>query len=373
MPFPVLRPWFWMACLIAITGLFTGCNSELSRARNLLQRQDFLFAAIFYEKALKRDPDNEEALKELTDLYCGKLKRVNKCFEKSELLYRRYKNDAKIKKWYTDSLLTVAKGLFQEQRLRKASVYLTKYRKLEPTNGPVLFMLGNARFRLFNKPPFSDNDKKSLADAIKYLKESIKHSKPDTQVASAYNSKKKNLLQWEAYMMIGRVSELYIFEAFKKWNKELAAKQAAAAKKAQELAKKNKGKKKRRRRRKKKKEKKKEEPKFPVDKAELQRALDAYNAAHAIPQSNKYKRFLPSFRVGMLYANILRDNANARKYLHKAEKFDPNNTSIIGNLKMIYDRLKEAAENDKKKKLAREYERKAQQYDSQMASLKAMK
>ena len=365
-----LRLSLWLTILLGIGSFFTGCNTELSRARELLQRKDYLFAAIFYEKALKRDPDNEEALKELTKLYCDQLKRVNKCFEKSELLYRRYKNDTQIKTWYKGSLLTVAKGLFQEQRLRKASSYLLKYRAIDPKNFHVVFMLGNARFRLYSKPPFSENDKRNLKEAIKYLKEAIKHSTPDTQAVSAYNSKKKNMLQWEAYMLIGRVYEMYLIEGFKEWRKELAAKQKAAAKKAKEDAKK---KKRRRRQRRRKKEKKKEEPKFPYNKAHFAKAKAAYDAAAALKQPNKYKRFLPSFRVGMIYANLLRENENSVKYLHMAEKVDPNNASIIGNLKMIYDRLKEKAENDKKKKLAREYAQKSAQYDSQIASLRALR
>jgi tetratricopeptide (TPR) repeat protein len=372
MRFQLQKPWFWVALSVAIMTCLTGCNTELSRARELLQRQDFLFAAIFYEKALKRDPDDEGALKELTELYCGKLKRVNKCFEKSELLRRRYKKDPKINKWYKDSLLTVAKGLFLEQRLRKATEYLAKYRKLDPKDGKVIFMLGNAIFRLHQKPPFSANDKAQLAKAIGFFKEAISNTKPDTLITSAYDGKKKNVLQWEAYMMMGRVYELYIFQAFKKWRKELAEKQKAAAAKAAKEAKKNK-KKRRRRRRRKKKEEKKEEPKFPVNQDHFKKAIEFYAKADAIPQSNKYKRFLPNFRVGMLYANIMRENAKAVVFLHKAEKVDANNASIIGNLKMIYDRLKEQAEKDKDKKLLKKYRTKAAQYDSQIASLRALK
>lgn len=359
-----------LLAVLAITSTFlSGCNTELARARELKSKQDFLFAAIFYEKALKRDPDNEEALKELTQLYCEKLKVVSKCFEKSELLYRRYKNDNKIKGWYRGSLLTVAKGMFQEQRLKKAGLYLRKYRKLEPNNAQVLFMLGNSQYRLHSKPPFSSNDKKQLKEAMATLMDAVKNSKPDTEVPSAYNSKKMNILHWEAYVLKGRVYEMYIAEAFKKWMKEIEKKKAAAAAKAAKEAKK---KKKRRRRRRRKKKEKEEEPKFPANKEHLEKAIDAYTKAAKVPQSNKYKRFVPYFRIAMLYANILRDNEKAVKYLHKAESYDENNASIVGNLKMIYDRLKEQAEKDKNKKLMREYKAKAAQYDSKMASLRAM-
>ena len=349
----------WMGTFLLFSIAFGGCNTELDRARKLANNKSFETAAIFYEKALTKDPGDMEARKEVTGIYCEKIKAGNKCFTMAEYLYKKFPNDPKITGWYKNSLWKFARSMYLQQRLDKASKYFKSYIKLDPTNGVVYYMLADAKFRSNIKPPRNDD---ALKEAIRMYKKAISMSKNDAKISSTFNSKKKQVLHWEAYAKIGTIYQTWINDAFGKWMKEQAAIQKKAA---LEQAKK----KRRRRRRRRNPEVKK--PKFPVNEKYFAAAMDIYKKAIKVPQSNKYKRTLPYIQMSFFYANYKQEYLESIKWLKKAEEEDDTNMSVVGNMKMIYDKLKEQAEKDKKTRLAKIYSKKSVYYDSKFASLKA--
>ncbi len=364
------RTWMlWMGGLLVLSTLTTGCNTELTRARKLAGNKDYQTAILYYEKALKRDPDDLDALKEAAQIYCDELKNMSKCFEKSEKLYKRFKKDPKIQDWYKKSLWTFANNLYIQQLLGKSSKYLRKYLEIDANNGKVLYMLADARFRQNRKPPRKDDE---LEKAIKEFHLAIKNTKPSDTVRSKFDSKNKLIIQWEAYMKVAGIYDMWIKDKFLDWQKKL---ENEAREKAQKAAKAEKKKKRRRRRRRrgKKKKKKVEKPKFPVNEEHFKKAIEAYEAASKIPQPNKYKRTVPYIQIALFYAQFKGDNLEGVKWLKKAEQEDDTNLSVAGNMKMLYDRLKEEAENNDEKKLAKKYEKMSVVYDSKVASLRGQK
>ncbi len=354
--------------VMSFMSLLTGCNTELARARKLAGNKDYQTAILYYEKALKVDSENVEALKEASAIYCDHLKLMSQCYEKSSILYKRFPKDPVITGWYKKSLWIFARNLYIQQLLSKSSKYLHRYLKIDKSNGKVFYMLADAKFRLNRKPPRKDD---VLKEAIAEFHNAIKNTKATDTVRSTFNSKKKNILQWEAYMKIGTIYDMWIKDKFLAWRKELAKKAKEKAQKAAKEAKKSR--RRRRRRRRRRNAEKKKPPKFPVNEEHFANAIKAYKAASKIGQPNKYKRALPYIQIALFYAQFKGQNLEAVKWLKKAEQEDDTNLNVAGNLKMIYDRLKEEAENNKEKRLAKKYDKLSVQYDSKVASLRGQK
>lgn len=358
----------WLYCisgLLLTTTFTTGCNTELSRARKLAGHKDYQTAILYYEKALKRDPENIDATKEAAAIYCDQLKQMSNCYDKSMVLYKRFPQDSTIRNWYKNSLFVYARNLYIQQLLEKSSQYFRTYLEIDKENGTVYYMLADAKFRLNQKPPRKDD---ILAEAIKDFEGSIQRTKPTDTVPSTFDSSKKYIVQWEAYMKIGRIYELWILDKFEAWQKKVEDDKKAKAQKKQKEAEKNKKKK-----RDDDEEEEGEKPKFSVDQGHFDKAVAAYQAASKVEQPDKYKRSLPHIQIALFYARFTTNNLEAIKWLKEAEKEDDTNLSVAANMKMIYDRLKEEAEKKKDKKMQAEYERLSVQYDSKVASLQGQR
>lgn len=364
MSFQSFRTWMYGIVGIIFTTLFTtGCNTELSRARKLSGNKDYQTAVLYYEKALKRDPEHIDALKETAAIYCDHLKQMSHCYEKAMVLYKRFPQDSTIRTWYKNSLFIYARNLYIQQLLEKASEYFRIYLDLDKGNGTVYYMLADAKFRLNQQPPRKDD---ILAEAIKDFYGSIEKTKPTDTVPSTFDSSKKYVVQWEAYMKIARIYELWILDKYEAWQKKVEQ-----DKKAKEEAQSKQDKKKKKK--KKSDDEEAEEPKFTVNEEHFAGAIKAYKAAVKVDQPDKYKRSLPYIQMALFYARFKKENLASIKWLKEAEKEDDTNLSIAANMKMIYDRLKEEAEKKKDKKMTAEYERLSVQYDSKVASLRGEK
>lgn len=357
----LLRSVVWGLGGVLLAVFLGGCNTQLKRAREAVGKKDYEQAAQLYEKVVMKDPDNDDALRELTELYCGKhLKNDFKCYGKSRILFKRYPKDATVSKWYKTALYASAVDSYLSNQLKRASRYLESYKKLDPKNARVFFMLGNIMMRMNMKPPRNNDE---LNAGLKYLAEALKYSKPNDMVALS-SKKQKAMLQWEVHMQSANIYEFFIAEKFqefmKKVQKEAAAKAKAAAKQ----------KKKRRRRRKKK--KKEEGPKFEPNPKYFKAAVEACKKAGTFSERhpNPFKRSLPFFKLAMMHANFKKEYETAIKWLKVAEKWGPNDLSVVGNIKMIYDKLAEKAEEDKNKKKQKLYEKLSQEYAAKHDSLK---
>lgn len=373
---------FGWSCLsiLLLSILSTGCNTELSRARVLLEKKDYLLAERLYRNVLRAEPDNEDALKEYTKLICETIKAKEKdeynntrCMIFSKKLYQRFPKDPNISKWYQGSLLRYSKALFISMQLKKASEYFEEYKKLDPNNGKVLFRLANCKFRLNQRPPRDDD---ALKQAVVDYKKAISKTRKGDSVA-IFSSSSKNVLQWEAWMHIGRIHDLWITDKFMEFNSKFAGlrkKQDAAAAKCRALPAK------RRSQRKKQKKcfdevnKMLDGVKFKPNKDHFENLLNAYKEAKKIPTTNKYKRTLPYIQLALALAKYKRDYVKAIGWLKKADDLAGNtDLNVVVNMKMIYDRLAEKAESDGDKELKKKYEKLSVKYDSRVASLRGQK
>ena len=359
----------WSGGLLLCLSFF-GCNTELRRARESVEKEDYLQAALLYEKVVEKDPDNDAALRELSKLYCVTLKNTFKCFGKSKELHKRYTKDPTVTSWYKAALYSNAQDAYLSNQLKTAEKYLEDYSKLDPDNGRPYFMRANIKYRLNRKPPRNDFE---LKDAHKLYKKALKHSKKSDMVALS-SKKQKALLQWECHMQSGSIYEMWLMDKKKDFIKKMMEEAKKKAKKAAEEAKKNKKKRRRRRRRRRKKKKQEEEPKpkFKANPKHFDAAIEHFKAAGEFSQThpNKFKRPLPFFKIGMFYANFKDDFETGAKWLKKAEKWGPNDVNVVGNLKMMYDKMAEMAEADKDKKKQKEMEKAAQEYAAKFDSLK---
>lgn len=335
-----------------------GCNTELKRARESVKKKDFRQAADLYENVLKADPENEEALREVTQLYCETMKNNFKCTSKIEDLYKKFPNDAKIKGWYKDAMFGRAKSLYMQMQLKAAASSLKDYVKLVKDDGTAYFMFGNIKFRLNKNPPFSSSQMDELKEAVKYFEMAVKNSKPTDSMAM-FDEKVESLVQWESLVQTGIIYEAFIMEDYKKFLKEQEGKQPVAAPKPRR----------KRRRRRKKAEPVAEGPKFKPNKDYFDKAVAAFEAAAKLTQPNKHKVWLPLFKVGQFHAQFMGDLEKGVELMKKAYDLNQINPSVVGNLKMLYDQLAEKAEKAGEKSKKAEYEKLSQEFASKMESL----
>jgi tetratricopeptide (TPR) repeat protein len=331
-----------------------GCNTELNRARKLASSKSYETAAMFYEKALQKDPDNADIIMEITDIYCDKNKNTTKCFEYAIKLYKKFPNDPKVMAWYKNALYNHALGLFIQQRLEIATDYLRQYLKFEPQNGKVYYMLADAKFRLNREPPRNDS---KLNNAIELYRKAIELTKPSDTIPSSFDSKEGQILQWEACMKAARIYEMWIAEKHADWKKKIEAEEKTKPQPKKPVRSGRRA------------QKTPPKPKFPINQEHFAKAIELYELATKIPHPNKYNRSMPYLQAGLFYANFLEDDLKAIEWLKKAEKENDTDPNVIGNMKMIYDRLKEAADNNNDKALAKKYSTLSVEYDSKFASL----
>jgi hypothetical protein len=332
----------------------TACNTELKRAREAVGKKDYQSAAQLYENVIKADPENDEAMREVTQLYCETLKNNFKCTAKVEDLYKKFPNDPKVKGWYKDAMLGSAKSFYFQQQFKEATKTLKEYTSLVKDDGTAFFMLGNITFRLNRTPPF---DKNTLMQAVDYLEKAVKYAKPGDTIG-LFEEKRESLIHWEAHVQTGTIFEMFIAEEFKAFMKKQGdAPQKAAPKKGK------KGKKG------KKAAAAEEGSKFEPNKEYFQKAVAAFEAASKVTQPNKEKVWLPFWKLGFLYAQFKGDKAKGVEWMLKGYNLNQTAASVIGNLKMLYDQLAEEAEKAGEKAKQKEYETKSQEFASKMESL----
>jgi len=349
--------------LLLLSASLWGCNTELKRARLLESKKDFKQAVQFFELALKKDPENDDLWKTTAKIYCEKLNISSRCKKKSEVLYERYPKDGTFRKWYKKSLYVNTRDIYMAKQLKLASREFGKYIKLDPENGKVHFMLANIKFRQNRLPP---RDHRVLALALKDYDKALKFTK-STDELTVLNPRDKRIIHYASYMQKGRIFEVFILKEFVKWQKKMRKEAMEEAKrKAKEAKEKPK---RRRRRRRAKQEQPKPKPWFKPNSEHFEKAMACYLGASKINHPNKFNRALPYIQMGLFYARFKRDYPTAIKWLKKAKEQDNLNMSAISNLKQLYDRLKDQADEAKDKKLARKYELEANKYDSEMASI----
>ncbi|MCK6511452.1 hypothetical protein L6R29_15965 [Myxococcota bacterium] len=332
-----------------------GCNTELKRARESVQKKDFAQAADLYENVLKKDPENEEAMRELTQLYCETIKNNFKCSTKVEDLYKKFPTDNKIKGWYKEAVFGRAKSLYMQQQLKAAIGSLEDYTKLVKDDGTAYFMFGNIKFRLNKNPPYTSSQIDELKKAVDYFALAVKHSKTTDKLAM-FDENVESLVQWEAHVQTGVIYKSFLMEDFKKFQAEQEGKTPAAPRKRGKKGKKGKV-------------AEEEGPKFAPNKEYFDKAVAAMEAAAKVPQPNKHKAFFPYFEIGVMYTMLKSDPEKGLEWLKKAYALNEIDMSVIGNLKMVYDMLAEKAEKADEKDKKAEYEKLSQEYAAKMESL----
>ncbi|MCB9637859.1 MAG: hypothetical protein H6728_14600 [Myxococcales bacterium] len=344
---------------LALSFASMGCNTELKRARESVKKKDFQQAADLYENVLKNDPENEEALREVSQLYCETMKNNFKCTTKIEDLYKKFPADPKIKAWFKEAKFGRAKSLYMQMQLKAAASELKDYVKLVKDDGTAYFMYGNIKFRLNKNPPFNSTQMDELKKAMDFFALAVKNSKPTDSMAM-FDEKVESLVQWESYVQTGIICEAFITEDFKKFMKEQEGKKPAAAPAPRRR---------KRRRRKKAAAPVAEGPKFKPNKEYFDKAIAAFTAASKITQPNKHKVWLPYFKIGQFHAQFLGELEKGVEWMKKAYDLNQINASVVGNLKMIYDQLAEKAEKAEEKDKKAEYEKLSQEFASKMESL----
>jgi tetratricopeptide (TPR) repeat protein len=345
--------------LLALSLGSMGCNTELKRARESVQKKDFAQAADLYENVLKNDPENEYAIREVTQLYCETLKNNFKCAIKVEDLYKKFPNDEKIKGWYKEAVFGRAKSLYMQQQMKAATSSLQDYLKLVKDDGTAYFMYGNIKFRLNKNPPYTSSQMDELKKAVDYFTLAVKHSKPTDKLAM-FDENVESLVQWEAHVQTGVIYKSFIVEDFKKFQEEQEKKKPAAAPKKRGKGRKGK---------KSKAVVEEEGSKFVPNKEYFEKAVAAMEAASKVPQPNKNKAFYPFLEIGVMYAQFKGEPEKGIEWLKKAYALNEIDGSIVGNLKMVYDILAEKAEKAGEKDKKAEYEKLSQEYASKMESL----
>ena len=304
---------------VAAALLLAGCKTRLDRAREFRAKGEWDQAVEFYKQVVKEDPANEEAIRELTEVYCDKKKNSFNCYDKVKPLFAKYPKDPRVKRWYKWSLMAKADALFKEMRLKAAMGRLKEYLKLEPESAVAYFKLGNALQRInLKRMRISE-----VHQSIEYFRAAIKRAKKG-QIVAIFSTKDKVPLAWAAWMGIGRLSELQLPGEIKE----------------------------------------------PDDAPEPQKKL-VEQGIHAFSQALKARPnyWLSPFQMAMFYARYKKDYKKAIENLEIAKKLSPNMPSVWCNMKMIYDKLAEDADGSEKK----EYEKKGQDHDAKCASLRGKK
>lgn len=345
----------YLPALLLSLGLF-GCNTELKRAREALKNNDIQQALQLYEKVVKKDPDNEAGLRELTAIACEKIK-GNKCFTYASKLHKKFPSDAKVKDWYKNAVLDSAKALYMEQRFQAATERLQEFSKFDKENGLVFFFLANMKIR----QNAQTTDKTILMEAVADYEKAIKYSKPTDTVAQ-FSEKRENLVHWESYVQMGSIYERLLNSELLKFMQDEEKRKASAPKEAPKKGKKGK-----------KKAEGEEGPKFQPTKEYLDKALAAYESASKLNIADRAKNWLPFFKIGLIYAQFGGDREKGIEWMTKAYNFDQNNFSVVANIKMVYDQMAEKAEADGDKDKKAEYEKKSQEFSSKADSLQGNK
>ncbi|TNE47155.1 MAG: hypothetical protein EP343_20835 [Deltaproteobacteria bacterium] len=246
---------------------------------------------------------------------------------------------------------STTRPLSKAQRLRRGKLFeFYKQQKLEmflhqaklhlhqfPSDGVVWFLVARVRFRKYGIKPFRAGKMGSVLEA---LENALAFSTANSKVPLLYR-KGEQPLQWEAYFLKGRVFQRLIQQSYLRYRRKLASNSGD-----------------------------KYPPKFVPNSTWFQKSKAAYQKAAALPQTNRWKRVLPFLQVSMLHALYRREYLKAVAWMRKAEALDDANLNVVGNLKMLYDRLKEDAEKRGDKKDARRYEKLSILYDSKMAALR---
>lgn len=228
--------------------------------------------------------------------------------------------------------------LLKSRTFRVLSREAERYTKKYPGDGVGWYLYAKARYHLQRKPPYVRKDiqatARTFARAI-----SLTSTKTCVPVLSWGH---KHVLHWEAHMATGHLFYNLILDAFLK---HMRKQRRLPQKKRQAVT-------------------------FVPNSQDLAKAKAAYVMAAKVHQPNRFKRTLPFLQIGFLYGLLKKDYQQAVRWLHKAEAMDDRNLNVVGNLKMLYDRLQEDAENNGDHKLAEAYRKKSMEYDAKVAALR---